>query len=63
MITLEQKEKEDRKTYLVRLAIEYIKEHTGYVGMDDELFYDDAECDGYCLADDLRIEFDIEDEW
>lgn len=63
MITLEQKENEDRKTYLVRLAIEYIKEHTGYVGMDDGLFYDEAECDGYCLADDLRIEFDIEDEW
>ncbi len=63
MIKLEQKENEDRKTYLVRLAIEYIKEHTGYVGMDDELFYDEAECDGYCLADDLRIEFDIEDEW
>lgn len=40
MIILEQKENEYRKTYLVRLAIEYIKEHTGYVGMDDDLFYD-----------------------
>ena len=63
MIRLEQKENEDRKTYLVRLAIEYIKEHTGYVGMDDELYYDEAECDGYCLADDLRIEFDIDDDY
>ena len=62
MIRLEQKENEDRKTYLVRLAIEYIKEHTGYVGIDDELFYDETECDGYCLADDLMIEFDIENE-
>jgi hypothetical protein len=63
MITLEQKQNEDRKTYLVRLAIEYIIQHTGYFGMDDELFYDEAECDGYCLADDLRIEFDIQEEF
>lgn len=62
MISLEQKENEDRKTYLVRLAIEYIKEHTGYSGIDDELFYDGSVCDGYCLAEDLRAEFDIEDE-
>jgi hypothetical protein len=62
MIKLEQKENEKRKEYLVRLAIEYIIEHTGYVGVDDYLFYDDAECDGYCLAEDLRIEFHIEED-
>ena len=62
MIVIEKKEKESRKDYLVRLAIEYIIEHTGYVGSDDMLYYDDAECDGYCLAEDLRSEFEIEDE-
>jgi|TARA_Y100000310_G_scaffold69791_1_gene65352 hypothetical protein len=62
MIKLEQKENESRKQYLVRLAIEYITEHTGYVGVDDYLYYDEAECDGYCLAEDLRIEFDIEED-
>ena len=62
MIKLEQKENEKRQEYLVRLAIAYIIEHTGYVGVDDYLFYDDAECDGYCLAEDLRNEFDIEED-
>jgi len=62
MIKLEQKENESRKEYLVRLAIEYIKEHTGYVGVDDYIYYDEAKCDGYCLAEDLRIEFDIEED-
>lgn len=61
MVKLEQKENESRKEYLVRLAIEYIEEHTG-LGVDDYLYYDEAECDGYCLAEDLRIEFDIEED-
>lgn len=51
----------DRKTYLVALAIEYIKKHTGYIGVDDRVFMDEAECDGYTLANDLEIEFEIED--
>lgn len=54
-----QKENEDRREYLVRIAIDYIENHTGFIGVDDEIFYDDAECDGYCLAEDLKAEFDI----
>ena len=62
MTTIEKTEKdcENRQEYLVRLAIAYIRSHTGFVGMDDEIFYDDAECDGYALADDLEDEFNIE---
>jgi hypothetical protein len=60
MITLTQQEGETRKNFLLRLAMTYIKDHTGYMGMDDMLFYDEAECDGYCLADDIEIEFDVQ---
>ena len=58
MIKLEQKEGEDRKTYLVRIAIAVIESSTGY-SHDEIIFYDDCECDGGCLADDLSIEFQI----
>ena len=60
MIKLEQKENESRKKYLVRLAVEYIQEMSGYVGIDDTLYYDGVECDGHCLSEDLKIEFDID---
>lgn len=53
---------EDRKTFLVRIAIQYIKDHTGYMGMDDEMMYDGTVCDGYCLAEDLKDEFNITDQ-
>lgn len=64
MIRIDKTEQEckDRKDYLVRLAIAYIKDHTGYVGMDDGIFYDDTECGGYALADDLGYEFDIDED-
>jgi hypothetical protein len=26
----------------------------------DAIEYDEAECDAFCLAEDLRIEFDVE---
>ena len=47
-----------RKEYLVALAIEYINETSRFVGAP-EIFYDDAECGGSCLADDLKGEFEI----
>lgn len=59
MINIPQKENEDRKTYLVRLAVAFIESHSGFVGVDDELFYDGAESDSSVLADDLREEFDL----
>ena len=61
MITIKQKENENRKDYLVRIAIAFINEHCDYVGVDYTINYDDAECDGYCLAEDLRAEFDLHD--
>jgi len=59
MIKTEQRPEETRKEYLVRLAILYIDDHTGFVGADDDVFYDGTMCDGYCLAEDLRCEFDL----
>lgn len=64
MIKLAKKESEfkDRKQFLVALAVKFIQTHSGYSGIDDELFYDDAKCDGGALELDLMYEFDIEDE-
>lgn len=64
MVKIDKTEQEckDRKEYLVRLAIAYIVDHTGYLGMDDDIFYDEANCDGFALAEDLRVEFEIEEE-
>jgi len=63
MIGKETKEADfkDRKDYLVALAIEYIREHTGYMGVDDAVFFDEAECDGYALSNDLAAEFGLID--
>lgn len=61
MIYIEQEENETRKQYLVRLAIAFLEENSGYGLENDTLFYDEAECDGYCLANDLKIEFNIDD--
>ena len=49
---------ESRKDYLVRVAITYLRE----IPLMNEgvLIFDEAECDGFCLADDLETEFDIE---
>lgn len=56
MIKVKQKENETRKDYLVRVAIAMLS-HNGYI--IDEIEYDEVECDAFCLAEDLRIEFDI----
>lgn len=60
MIKIKQKKNESRKDFLVRLAIAYIDECSKYVDID--LYYDDCESDGACLADDLSCEFNMEDE-
>ena len=59
---LKQEDFSSRKEYLVAIAILYIENHTGYSGVDDDIFYDEAECDGYALAEDLKIEFEIDEE-
>ena len=48
----------DRKDLLLKLAIKSLKELNDY-GMVD-LFYDNAECDLHCLAEDIQFEFNIE---
>ena len=44
----EQGKDEDRRDYMLKIAAEYIREHCP----DGDIYYDDAECDGYCVADD-----------
>ena len=54
-----QQKGESRKKYLVRVAIAMLEEN----GMEmAEVEYDEAKCDALCLADDLRIEFNIPEE-
>lgn len=56
MVKVKQKENETRKDYLVRVAILMLYENAWSI---DAVEYDDAECDAFCLAEDLRIEFDV----
>lgn len=44
--------KETRAEYLMRVASKYIVTYCP----DEVVFYDDAECDGFCLAEELFIE-------
>ena len=57
MLRLKKKQSdfETRKEYLIYIAINFLREHA----YEYTAFYDEAECDGTCLADDLRIEFDV----
>jgi len=72
-IEIKLRENESRKDYLIRVAVAYLKEvdHTGQfqTNYPDTIKYDDADCDGHCLADDLENEFshiefdDLTEEW
>ncbi len=57
MKTIIQKENESRKDYLVRVAIIMLRENADIM---DTITFDEAECDAFCLADDLESEFDID---
>ena len=46
---------ETRLAYLLRVAIHHIREHAA----EDVTEYDEAECDGSCLADELQHELDM----
>jgi len=41
----------DRSVELMRLAAKYLRDSSD---SDRTIFYDDAECDGICLSDDLE---------
>ena len=48
MEEIEQKNGEDRKSFMLRVAAVYIALHWP----EGLVMYDGAECDGYCVADD-----------
>ena len=48
---------ETRKDYLIRVAIELINNSSAY---SETIEFDEAECDGACLADDLQAVLDYE---
>jgi hypothetical protein len=48
----------DRAQMLLRLAAEFIREHAPV----EMVRYDNADCDGYCLADDCEAAADALDE-
>ena len=56
MIKVKQKENETRKNYLVRVAIEILEENAYLI---DTIEFDEVECDAFGLVDDLRDEFDL----
>jgi allophanate hydrolase subunit 2 len=55
----------DRKDMLLKAAYDLLKrsDRLGYVQSAQEIQvrYDDANCDGHCLMNDIAIELDIED--
>lgn len=51
-----QKEGEDRKDYLIRVAIAMLSRSAFSI---DTIIYDEAECDALCLVEDLRAEFNV----
>lgn len=53
----EQRLDECRREYMVRVAIEYLTKHDKSCST---IVYDDAECDGWCIADDLLCAFDLD---
>lgn len=61
-LTKKQEDFENRQQYLIALAIKYIESHSGFIGIDDDVFYDESECDGGSLAYDLMAEFNISEE-
>ena len=52
----------DRKVVLLRACMELLKKqnNTPYVInlLSETVFYDEAECDGYCLMDDIKSELE-----
>ena len=56
----------DIKDILLRAAYDLLKRSSQsyYVrpATDIEVFYDEANCDGWCLMDDIASELDLDDE-
>jgi hypothetical protein len=56
---------EDRKTTLLKACRELLKRqdnsHHVLNLLSETVFYDEADCDGYCLLEDIEIELGIND--
>lgn len=49
---------EKRKDYLFRVALRYLKrlDEIGSDALEETLIWDETECDGSCLIEDMEIE-------
>jgi hypothetical protein len=56
-----------RKEELLRAAFDLLQKQnkSGYVLnlLEETVFYDGTDCDGYCLMEDIRSELDIPEDW
>lgn len=56
----------DRKTVLLMACRDLLKKQINSIYVLDLLsetvFYDGADCDGYCLLEDIEIELDIQED-
>lgn len=51
------REDETRKDYLFRVAVKYLELLEGYAdAMSETIIFDEAECDGCCLLEDMKNE-------
>ena len=57
---------EDRKTILLKAVLQLLKkqQNSYYVLnlLEEEVYYDDTECDGGCLMEDIKIELGEEND-
>lgn len=51
MIEVKQENGEHRAVFMLRVAAAYIRDHYP----DGMIRFDEAECDGYCVADDCEV--------
>lgn len=55
---------EDRKTVLLKACLELLqKQETSPYVLDmlsETVYYDECDCDGYCLMNDIRIELGLD---
>lgn len=54
----------DRKIKLLKAVRQLLKRQESYTSfiLDETIFYDDADCDGYCLLQDIEAELEITEE-
>lgn len=54
----------DRKTILLKAVYDLLKQQheTSYILnlLETTTFYDNTDCDGYCLMEDIEVELDLE---